>query len=320
MKRMDKYKYATSSKESRLDKNQELYQNVSNNVVYTNITDVTNSNTFELSDRRKSSNYSTREAYQQMQKYQDVDKTPKVKKELEDFNYLYQKRENKVYDINTVLEEARKNRKGTDEKESKRKLKNQSYNILLNMNQEEIEKYREEKRKKINTPEEEELRELIDTIASKTLAGEIDKEITVDLLSDLMATNILDKVEASDELPDDEPGEAKDPIIEEIIVEETIIEKNDGEENKKDDLSVSRQVLSSEEVEKINEEAQKQVEKPSIKDEDFYTKSMDLSDKDFDMSDEFKEKKIPPIVVAIIVLVIMAIIATAVYFIYKRFM
>lgn len=339
MKRMDRYKSNDTSRESRLDKNQELYHNVSSNVIYTNITDVTNSNAYEI-NQNQSNNYTTREAYQQMKKYKNVEPVPKVRKDLDDFNYLYKQKENKIYDINSVLEEARKNRDDKDNKEEKRKLKNQSYNILLNMNKEELEKYREEKRNRVTTPEEDELREMIDTIASKTLAGEIDKEITVDLLSDLMATNMLDKVEASSELaPDEENDELKTEIkefVEEIEAKAEELEKTserpvnleDIEETKKEkeeepeeNLSVSRQVLNKDDLEMIKNVEPEEVDDSITKDkdEDFYTRSMDLSDKDFEMSDDFKEKKLPAGVVVLIVLLILAVLAVAGYFIYKRF-
>lgn len=335
MKRMDRYKSNdASSRESRLDKNQELYHNVSSNVIYTNITDVTNSNAYEIK-QNQSSQHTTREAYQQMKKYKNVEPIPKVRKDLDDFNYLYKQKENKIYDINSVLEEARKNREDNDNKEAKRKLKNQSYNILLNMNKEELEKYREEKRNRVTTPEEDELREVIDTIASKTLAGEIDKEITVDLLSDLMATNMLDKVEASSEMADtNENDELKTEIkefVEEMKAKKEELEKTserpvnleDIEETIEEKLSVSKQVLNKEDLEKIKntdpiEEPEEGIMRD--KDEDFYTRSMDLSDKDFEMSDDFKEKKLPAGVVILIVLLILAVLAVAGYFIYKRFM
>lgn len=341
MKRMDRYKSNdTSSRESRLDKNQELYHNVSSNVIYTNITDVTNSNAYEIK-HNQSSQHTTREAYQQMKKYKNVEPIPKVRKDLDDFNYLYKQKENKIYDINSVLEEARKNREDNDNKEAKRKLKNQSYNILLNMDKEELEKYREEKRNRVTTPEEDELREVIDTIASKTLAGELDKEITVDLLSDLMATNMLDKVEASSEMADtNENDELKTEIkefVEEIEAKKEELEKTserpvnledieevkEETEEKEEQLSVSKQVLNKDDLEKIKNTDP--IEEPDEgimrdKDEDFYTRSMDLSDKDFEMSDDFKEKKLPVGVVILIVLLILAVLAVAGYFIYKRFM
>ena len=49
-------------------------------------------------------------------------------------DYVIPYENNKVYDINSVLEEARKNRKEKDELEEKRKLKNTSYNILADLN------------------------------------------------------------------------------------------------------------------------------------------------------------------------------------------
>ena len=54
-----------------------------------------------------------------------------------------------MYDINNVLEEARKNRQEKDDLEEKRKLKNQSYNILSNLNKEELEKCRQERLDKV---------------------------------------------------------------------------------------------------------------------------------------------------------------------------
>ena len=205
MRRMDRYKDDNNNFHvKRSDKNQDLYQNVSSNPKYTNITDVTNANAFEINNRDRAT-YSSRESYQKMKKYQNMEPIPRSKKELDDVNYLYQKHENKVYDINSVLEEARKNRQERDALEEKRKLKNTSYNILAGLNAEELEKYREEKEKnRVEKPGDNELRELIDTITSKTLAGEIDKATSVDLLSDLMATNILDKVEKPTEIEDKE--------------------------------------------------------------------------------------------------------------------
>ena len=64
MKRMDRYRNDTSSRESRLNKNQELYQNVSSNTIYTNITDVKNTNAFEINKPQNKTSHTTREAYQ----------------------------------------------------------------------------------------------------------------------------------------------------------------------------------------------------------------------------------------------------------------
>lgn len=360
MRRMDRYKDETPDRPNRYEKNQELYQDIATNTKYTNITDVTNSNAFEINGSKNKGNYTSRESYQQMKKYKNVEPVPRIKKELDDFNYLYKIDDKKVYDINTVLEEARKNRQEKDKLEEKRKLKNTSYNILADLNIEELEKYKAEKIKKIMTPEEEEFRDLIDTIASKTLAGEIDKETSVNLLSDLMATSVMDKVEDANSLGYDnasyEDKESnKEETEEQVSNEEQNTDdkeeldkvKNIIEEDKKIEEKLdSYKELKEQETEKINsdsieeqkqeeqndnsmslsEDTIKEIEKRkdeepktlSEADKDFYTRSMDLSDEDFEMDNEFKEKSMPITLKILIAILVIALIAVAAYFIYKR--
>ena len=304
--RMERYEKEEQGQTARRsNKNQELYENIGRNTKYTNFTDVTNANAFDLGAAQK--NYRTREGYHQIKEYNDFVPEPKVKKELDEFNYLYQDHENKVYDINSVIREAKKNRIKKDEMEAKRKLKNTNYNILASLNPEELEKYRKEKVERTK-PDEEELRELIDTITSKTLAGEIDQQTSVDLLSDLMATNMMDRVEKPQK---DEEESPEDEIENELEDTEEIEEK----------LSLSKEILDKDQIDKVNKMKE---EKPSgsIMDEsdtDFYTRSMDLSDKDFEMDDEFKEKKMPLAIKIILIILVIAVIAVAGYFIYKNF-
>ena len=261
MRRMDRYKEEDTISEKRSNKNKDLYQNI--NAKYTNITDVTNANVYEINNTSESN--TTREKYRQLKNYSMQEPISKEKKELNDFNHLYPKTERKVYDINSVLEEARKNKQEDDALDEKRKLKHTSYNVLAGVNIEELLKYREEKKKREITEEEKEIRDLVDTIASKTLAGELDKETTVDLLRDLMATNAFDKVEASSEIG--------------TIDEET-----------KDDTTTE---LSSEELEdklkEVDEEAIKSKRVDKV-DTDFYTRSMDLSEEDFETDQELAKK------------------------------
>ena len=319
MKRMDRYDDNSSQKMSRSTNNQELYQDVYNNPKYTSITDVTNSNAYEINSQNDGKK--TRETYQQMKKYQGVDNLPKVKRELDDFNHLYHMDEKKVYDINSVLEEARKNRKEKDDLEEKRKLKYTSYNILAGINLEELQKYREEKKKRQATPEEESMRELIDTIASKTLAGELEKEETVDLLCDLMATSAMDTVASSkdlgkkididdiDDIDFDQEEENAEPKI--LEVEEEV--EDDDEKDISDTTNVDEELIK-----KIYDNVDEEVESNSSVDKDFYTKSMDLSEQDFDMSDDFKEKKLPWFVKLLIYLLVIILVFVTAYFIYQK--
>lgn len=304
--RMERYeRNAQEQTVRRSNKNQELYENIGRNTKYTNFTDVTNANAFDLGTAQK--NYRTREGYHQIKEYNDFVPEPKVKKELDEFNYLYQDHENKVYDINSVIAEAKKNRIKKDEMEAKRKLKNTNYNILASLNPEELEKYRKEKVERTK-PDEEELRELIDTITSKTLAGEIDQRTSVDLLSDLMATNMMDRVE----MPQKDEEESPENEIEN--------EPEDTEEIE-EKLSLSKEILDKDQIDKVNK-LKEEKGSGSIMDEsdtDFYTRSMDLSDKDFEMDDEFKEKKMPLAIKIILIILVIAVIAVAGYFIYRNF-
>lgn len=295
--RMDRYRDKGDTKTySRANRNQELYQNIGSNTRVANLTDVTNANAIDLDNASKITN--TREGYHQMKEFRKDITVPKVKKELDDFNYLYQTRENRIYDVNRVLEEARKNRRTDDEKEEKRRLKNSNYNIITSLNPEELEKYRQEKLNRVYranddaNSNDDDIKELINTIASKTLAGEIDQATGVNLLSDLMATSILDKVER---------------------------QKEDTSVN----LGLSREVLNKEQIEQVNKLDQEIVEEndSNLKeaDSDFYTRSMDLSDKDFEMDDEFKEKSLPLPLKIILILLVLACVAAAIYFIWQTY-
>ena len=90
MSRMDRYNNTTRVKRS--EKNQDLYRDVSHNPRYTNIAEVTNLNSFAIGS---SDNKSSRESYQQSRKYRVEETTPRVKKALEDFKFLYQTKDKK---------------------------------------------------------------------------------------------------------------------------------------------------------------------------------------------------------------------------------
>ena len=305
MRRMDRYNTnKTTTTSSRRDKNEELYKEVSSNVKYADISDVTNANAYDISNSNELKTKTSREDYHKLKEYTNIVEEPQEKKQLDEFNYLYKDKENKVYDINTVMEEAHKNRKDLDE-EAKRKLSNTNYNILASLNKEELEKYREEKKERVVPPSDDELKEIIDTITTKTLAGDLAKETSVNLLSDLMATQALDKVAA-------QVNENTDNF--DLTESKYHIEKEDNE------------TLDKEKLEEVEKENKKEKEKSKHKDKimdnadtDFYSKSMDLSTKDFTMSDEFDDAKTPFIVKLLIVIIVIALIAAAGFYIYMHY-
>ena len=254
MGRMERYDNSNrSTVRSRTEKNQGLYNDLGRLEKYTTLTDVSKIEAVELNAAKK--NYRTREGYHSLKDYDiDIEK-PKERKELDEFNFLYND-EHKTYDINKVLEEAKELRE-RDSLEKKRKLHNEKYNILES-SEEDLEKFKEETKLRHKPIEnEEELEELIHTITSKELREEIDKAESNDnnsLLSDLMATNVNEEV--------------LKPIA-------TKIEDSKVEEDAK-------------KLDKVKEKTM------SLKDEidkSFYTKSLDLSEEDFISDDEEEEIK-----------------------------
>lgn len=326
MKRMDRYKdNSEETRISRSDHNKELYESISSNTRYASFTDVTNANAIDLSREK---NYNRREDYHQMKEYRDVVPTTRTRKDLDEFKSLYHNHENRVYDINNVLEEARKNRLEKDALEEKRKLKNTSYNILASLNPEELEKYRAEKKDKTIRADDEDLRELIDTITSATLAGDI--KAASELLGDLMATSIMEKIDETmdSELPEEDststevvpaPEDIPDEIKEQ---EEEKVEKEDSDETYKEALS--KEILELQELKKITDKNEEIVPEEtasdimSSADDDFYTRSMDLSAQDFELDDEFKGKKMSLGVKILIFIIILIVLAAVGYFIWQQ--
>ena len=256
MGRMERYDNSNINRvRSRTEKNKDLYNDLGRLEKYTTLTDVSKIEAVELNAAKK--NYRTREGYHSLKDYDINVEKPTVKKELDEFNFLYND-EHKTYDINKVLEEAKELRE-KDSKEKKRKLHNEKYNILES-SKEDLEKFKEETKLRHKPIEnEKELEDLIHTITSKELREEIDKREAENndsnsLLSDLMATNVNEEV--------------LKPIA-------TKIEDKKIEEDPK-------------KLDKVKEKTM------SLKDEidkSFYTKSLDLSEEDFETDDDEEEIK-----------------------------
>ena len=299
MRRMDRYNNNTTSA-TRRDRNEELYRELNSDIKYANVTDVTNTNAYEITNKQNR----TREDYHKLKEYNMIKEEPKEKKELQEFNYINKTKENKIYDINTIIEETKKNRQKKEELEEKKKYLKDTYNILSKDNKAELEKYRKEKEERIKAPNENEIREIIDTIASKTLAGDISKETSVNLLSDLMATQALDRVAAQ--------ASEKENNIEETVSKYKV----ELEEEKP-----NTEKLSAKDIKTVREKANKTKEVSIMDkaDDSFYTRSMDLSDKDFSLSDEFVEKSMPLGIKILIALVIIVILAVAGVYVYMNY-
>ena len=80
MRRMDRYNEEINTNASRTLKNQNLYQDFNMNPIYTDLSEIKNSNAYEI-DTNPNKSYKTREQYQHLKEYQDVE-IPASRKEL----------------------------------------------------------------------------------------------------------------------------------------------------------------------------------------------------------------------------------------------
>ena len=282
--RMDRYKSLNDSQtSSRSDKNKNLYTSLAGKARYTTLADIENSNAVLLTGKEKK--IKTRESYQKTKDYGNLDfvEYNPIKKELEDFNYIYQERGNRVYDINTAIEEAKKNR-SADEEIGNKKIDISKFFLT----EEEIEKYKKIRNKEI-VPAREDVKEIIHTITSKTLRGEIDHATSVDLLSDLMAVDGEDRIEGQ--------KDASFSNTRTEMVDEALLEKVKEQEKNYTPLSKEEAMIRD-------------------MDQSFYTRSMDLSDKDFDLGMDFvEEKKVPNIFKFFLFVLLVLLVAVLIYFI-----
>ena len=270
--RLDRYNDNNSTKQtiSRLSKNKYLYDDLNNKIGFEELVDFNTQTRIELTSLNE--NRRSRESYQQLKDYQGLikrDNAVVIEEEKEE--------EDKVFDINSILEEARKNRNQIDELEKKRKLKNDEYNVLSDLNK----KYLSKSGEKEEKDEYEGLEELINTITSKTLAGELKKveeKEEGDLLSELMATNVDLQVKTPSEYE-------KDVTTDEIAVK---VYDNDKETEETVDNS-------------------------------FYTRSMDLSEHDFDEDMERKYSIKKGILIFVVTIILLAIIVVVGYFVLQHF-
>lgn len=269
--RMDKYQDTSSKKENRkrTKKNQDLYNDFYSNAKYTNLESYEDDHAVDFYS--SSRNMNKRSDYQKVKDYKNLIPSKEINSKEELKKYLEE--DNKVYDINSIIANAKKNRKDQDEElERKRKLRNSQYNIFEGTTLEEL----KERKKKIEE-EKEKIDEMINTISSEQLRNDIDNELEKDLFSDLMPTQTK-----------------KEALADEVkqLMQET-------EENK--------------------EEEQKE---PTLEDIDrsFYTKSMDLSDADFEMDDELEQElnKNHTFLKIILILILFVVIGVAVYLIMTR--
>lgn len=184
----------------RSEKNENLYQQLYTNKIVTEFTDIDSVNVVDLSSVPTDVNFSRRETYKKSRVLNSSDNTTRTRSNnISRYDYKNElEQEEKIYNINDILANAKKNRVINEEEEKRRQLKNIEYNILSDLSQEKVKNYHEQK-KKLSKEEEENLEELIHTITSNSLRKKIDDELLGDLLPEeenetIVSKNLADEV------------------------------------------------------------------------------------------------------------------------------
>lgn len=274
-RRGDKYSDSVNiTRKSRVDKNEVLYDEMNNKIGYLESIDLTSNATINLTDLDEPKK--SRENYQQVKEVQSIinHKDEPISKEIQ----KNEMPEIKNFDINSILEEAKKNREEVDDLERKRNLKDSDYNILTNLNRKYLHK------KEVTPEDTEELREIIDTITQNVITKEHNDE-SKDLLSDLMSTTVNADLDME---------ELQDAVNEEENDEEVKIDRENDEES-----DTNAKVTPN----------------------TFYTKSMEITEDDFDLKEELHSeiKKSGNLVIVLVVLILLVLTAIITFFILRHF-
>lgn len=186
-RRSDRYNDSENTEnvtvKSRVNKNKSLYDEVNSKIGFEEIPSYETNDEINLASIDM--NNLTRSDYQKVKDFKSLMQNENEKEEEKP----KEEKKKKNYDINKVLEEAKKNRKA-DELEEKRSIKDEDYSVLNSLNK----KYLHQKG--FTEEDNEELKELIDTITSKTMVDDIKDEEEKELLSELLATTIDIKLES----------------------------------------------------------------------------------------------------------------------------
>ena len=183
----------------------------------------------------------------------------------------------KNYNINDILDSARKNREFDEETDKKRHMKMLEYNILSDLNQEKLKEYQERK-KQLSRDEEENLEELIHTITSNSLRKKIDDE----LLSDLLPTE----------------------------ESETVISKELLEEINSENLNQTEKIDNNREEDTQNQKIDNSFYTKSM---DLSEMDLDFSEEDESFLEDTKMSITKKIIISLFILLIIGIISYVVY-------
>lgn len=278
--RMDKYVNNSTTIKKRTQKNEKLYDKVLDMSI--DYVDIDVNNAIELNPNNTSK--STREDYQKQKELSKI--LPRNEKPEAYVKQEVEPKENRIYDINEILELARKN-KLFDDSEKKR-LINTEYNILTKLD---IDNLDSEDMKK------EDLKSLINDIYEKEKPVKVKKYSKKD--EDALLNDLFDDYEPDNDL--------KEELRLQEELSKEILDKN----TKSESLETPKEEKPSKLLDEIvDEEDTKKAKKK--KEADKIVKE-EMTD---EMIEEVKEGK--GLLIAIIVVVIL-ILLTGAFFVYEYF-
>lgn len=219
--RMDKYNENKTNNTSRAERNKKLYDSVTD--IDMDYIDINVDNVLEIATDKLTKK--SRSDYQKVKELESIVATPTeiaIEEELPT-------RENKVYDINEILERARKERK---QDEAKKRLINTEYNILTKLDINDIDNHdlTEAEIKdliKKTYPEEEKLDDGKELFYDMVEEKQIEKELTEEILN----KDVEDVFEDEDEKVEEKSKtEEQDEEIAVIIPEEKKEDKKEDED------------------------------------------------------------------------------------------
>ncbi len=179
--RMERYYNSDTVKKKRSQRNQELYRTIYEDGKYSNIEGIASiekNNEIDISKVREM--LKNREDYRKQKNYRTSIKTKEKKEQPKEEEFLLDNNE-KTYDIRDVLNKVKDEKPEEDDR-------------YLSLNDDNYDFLKELKAKKENPKkQEEELKDMIDTITSTSMLNKMeDKDLSFDLLDDLDSVDDID--------------------------------------------------------------------------------------------------------------------------------
>ncbi len=234
--RMERY-YKNKTTNLRSQRNRDLYSDIYSNSKYTNIEGIASiDNANEIDITKIKEMLKNRENYQKERQYRKITGQPEVQEKNVIKRRIVPDTEERNYDIRDVLNKAKENKR-PDDKE--RALKNTQYDILKNLD------LKRETEKKEKT-EEEELKELINTITNTSMLNKMDD---VDLATALLNTLATDDTKVGElnnvkELIDDNKVRMQNTTMDDSFFTSSLnLSKKDFENGEKKALGLASKII-----------------------------------------------------------------------------